>query len=56
MTENREYIGDGVYASWDGYQIRLATDNPDNPSNVIFLDEYVLGSLYEFFERVSKGD
>jgi hypothetical protein len=38
-----EYLGDGVYADYDGWQITLYTDNP---FNVIYLDPHTLDALY----------
>ena len=35
MNENEVYIGDGVYASHDGYQVKLRTRRNDG-DHVIF--------------------
>ena len=41
------YLGDGVYASFDGYQIWLDT-RAQQPVNRIALDGLVLSSLEQF--------
>ena len=56
MKNNDEYIGDGVYARWDGYQVRLVTNDPNHPNNIIFLDEYVMMALFEFYNRETKNE
>lgn len=45
MTEDEtRYIGDGVYASFDGYHVILTADRRDG-KHVIYLDPQVLRSL-----------
>jgi hypothetical protein len=46
MNQNQSYLGDGVYASHDGYQVWLAVNEPDN--HVVALDPSVLIRLYEY--------
>lgn len=43
-----KYIDDGVYASFDGYQIKLATNDPLFPTNVVYLPMQVFLSLVEY--------
>lgn len=40
---NQEYLGDGVYASFDGYQVWLAVNHHDN--QCVALDPNVLMRL-----------
>jgi len=62
MTEEERnlhsYLGDGVYAFFDGYAVRLRTgDHRDTEfDNEIFLEPEVLASLNSFYERVTKKD
>jgi hypothetical protein len=52
MTEGKEtYLSDGVYASWDGYQIKLRAPR-ENGDHVVYLDSHVRIALAEFIERV----
>lgn len=52
------YLGDSVYAKFDGYQIWLTTENglPDDPSNTIALEPSVQISLVKLFERIAAGE
>jgi len=60
MTEDERekhcYLGDAVYAEWDGSYFILRTDSHlDNEcGNKIFLDIDVLKSLIEFIEFIEK--
>jgi hypothetical protein len=46
------YIGDGVYASFDGYQIWLAANHHEN--KVVALEPEVMNSLIRFADSVFK--
>lgn len=52
----QDYLGDSVYAEYDGYHIILETRNgfPDDPSNRIALEPSVLDALMGFAERVKR--
>lgn len=41
------YIGDGVYASYDGFQVVLKTQD-----NIIYLDSHTLRGLMQYMEAV----
>lgn len=43
---NRQYLGDGVYASFDGYQIWLAVNHHDNI--VVALEPNVFHALMKY--------
>lgn len=44
--ENETYLGDAVYASFDGYQIKLRTGDANN--QVIYLEPGVYAALTRF--------
>ena len=46
------YLGDGVYASHDGFQIWLAVNHHEN--NVVALESEVLARLFEYVERLKE--
>lgn len=50
----RQYLGDSVYAEWDGYAIILTTDNGyhDDPRNRIVLEPDIYAALLGFVRRV----
>lgn len=49
-VENTEHLGDGVYATFDGYGIWLRTNDHRNDP-VAYLGPEVVANLVEFFER-----
>jgi hypothetical protein len=49
MSE-QTYLGDGVYASFDGYQIRLATTR-DNGIHEIYLEPDTAMSLLDYMRK-----
>ena len=55
MKLRKEYIGDSVYAEFDGYDLILTTENgyPDDPRNRIVLEPIVLRQL-EFYIKATK--
>ena len=51
MKEFDAYLGDGVYASFDGFYIWLATDHPANKT--VALVPSVFDKLVEYEKRVT---
>jgi hypothetical protein len=49
------YLGDSVYASFDGYQITLYTDNGDGPENEVILEPPVVEALLLFLDSLKAG-
>lgn len=54
MEKKKEYLGDGVYAEFDGYHIVLKANDPKFPTDIIYLDEHVLRALVSFAERLKE--
>ena len=50
----KTYLGDSVYAKFDGYMLVVYTDNGFGPRNVIAMEPEVLASLIEFNERARQ--
>lgn len=50
MNEQQTYLGDGVYASFDGYQIWLAVNHHTN--NVVAIEPSVMESLMHYAAKV----
>jgi hypothetical protein len=44
------YLGDGVYARFDGYQVVITTD-PNKSSNCIALEDNVMNDLIVFWKK-----
>ena len=51
MSNNNTYLGDGVYAVFDGFGIELRATNYENPTDIIYLEPLVLKSLISFYEE-----
>ncbi len=54
----KTYIGDSVYAAFDGYSIILTTENgyPDDPRNVIYMEPEVYQCLLLFVESLKAKE
>ena len=50
----KTYLGDSVYAEFDGNGIVLTTENGDGPSNTIVLEPEILTALNNFVERIKQ--
>lgn len=50
-----DYLGDGVYADFDGYGITLKANDHENPTDTIYLEPEVLAALNRYAERVTRG-
>ena len=51
---NEDYIGDGVFVSFDGYQIWLRTPR-ENGDHEIALDPMVLSALFDYVKTIKKA-
>ena len=53
---NKEYLGDSVYAVFDGYHVVLTTENglPHDPSNRIALEPSVIRALNNYVQAIRK--
>lgn len=50
VDQHDSYLGDGVYASFDGFQIWLAVNRPDNKQ--VALEPQVLQALIAYAARM----
>lgn len=55
MAEQETYIGDGIYASFDGWQIRLRTPR-GMEDHEVFLEPGVWASLVEYVKSLNRAD
>lgn len=49
--ERKVYIGDSVYAEFDGFGVILTTENGYGPSNTIVLEPKMVVQLGELLKR-----
>jgi hypothetical protein len=55
VSMGKEYLGDGLYVDFDGYQIRLSASNGIEDTNVVYLDSEVLKSFLNYIERLKES-
>jgi hypothetical protein len=54
MNENKQYLGDAVYADFDGYHIVLTTGNGVGGfTNRIYLEPAVLAALNRYVDALT---
>lgn len=51
MLDGETYLGDGVYASYDGWQIQLRAPRSEG-DHFVYLEPRVYMSLVEFAEKI----
>jgi hypothetical protein len=54
MVSDREYLGDGVYAEFDGFQIWLAANDGIRDYARIALETSVMHALQDYRQRLNK--
>jgi hypothetical protein len=58
QKDNTEYLGDGLYVSFDGYQLSLKA-NGDGvnslPTDTVYIEQSVWNNLVEYVKRVTNG-
>jgi len=52
VSERKVYLGDSVYADFDGYMLCLTTENGMGPSNTIYLEPEVMLALIHYAESL----
>ncbi len=55
IVPKKDYLGDGVYAEYDGYMVKLTTSNGLQDTNTIYLEPGILKSLKLFLIEL-EGD
>lgn len=58
MDNKKEYLGDSVYAEFDGYGIILTTENglPGDPNNTIYLEKPVYEALLYCINKFNTSE
>lgn len=51
-----EYLGDGLYARYNGHQIALMANSHISPTDTVYLDPDVFASLQRFVERIAAAE
>lgn len=50
----KQYLGDGVYARFEGYQVILTAEDGSKATDTIYLDEQVLAAFEKYIQKI-KG-
>lgn len=48
------YLGDGLYVSHDGFQVRLRAGNGADDDNVVYLEPSVLAAFEAWLKRLGR--
>ena len=51
---NQRYLGDGVYAQFDGWGIKLLVNDLEEPTDTVYIEPSVLEALVDFFNDCTK--
>lgn len=51
----KQYLGDGLYVHFDGYQIVLSASDGIKDTNVVYLDSNVLKAFLDYIERLKES-
>jgi len=50
----KEYLGDSVYAEFEDGMLKLTTENGEDPSNTIFIEEDVYMALIRYVDKIKR--
>ena len=50
-----EYLGDGLYVSYDGGQFCLRAPDRDDGDHIVYLDESVLALFINYVKRIQEN-
>lgn len=56
LLTHKQYLGDGVYAGFDGYHLWLYTDNGLEVTDKIALEPEVLSSFFSYLQQSKLRD
>lgn len=46
-----EYLGDGLYVVWDGWQLELRANDIENPTDRVYLDPSTLSNFLFYLKE-----
>jgi hypothetical protein len=52
MPDKNMYLGDGLYADFDGFHILLKANSPANPTDTVYLEPAVFAALMGYAKRI----
>ena len=54
-VRNDEYLGDGLFAKFDGFQFEVYASNGMCKTNVVYMEPSVVTAFFDYVARVRKG-
>ncbi len=55
LMKMKQYLGDGVYAAWDGFAIVLTTEDGISAQNTIYLEPQVVEALQRYIKTIYES-
>lgn len=55
MTRSSAYLGDGLYAEFDGYMLKLMANSAISPTDTVYLEPAVYAELLRFVSRWAEA-
>ena len=52
MSPTKQYLGDAVYADYDGYMIELTTENGIGATNRVYLEPEVVTAFLAYIRNI----
>lgn len=52
--KTKSYLGDGLYAEFDVYQIALKANSHEYPTDTVYLERQVYENLLKFVEQLKE--
>lgn len=46
------YLGDGLYAQWDGYMVKLMANSHETPTDTVYLEPSVVANLNNWYNSI----
>lgn len=55
LDRDKVYLGDGLYAEYDGWQIKLYASNGVEATDTVYLEPSVLAAFERYVERLRSA-
>lgn len=56
MDNTKTYLGDGLYAVYNGFSVELRANDFNNPSDRVFLESSVMNALIDWYNKLLQKD
>ena len=55
-VDKERYLGDGLYVSFDGYQVRLRAPRYETSDHIVFMEPGVLDAFLAWSRELTEGE